>query len=164
MGTKEWTGDWSDDDRIHWTSRMKQRLAYRNSDDGCFWMSFQDFCQNYSRVYLCQTFRLVTNGGQFYSAVAESSWQVSKKFEDGTVINTAGGFPSRKHKNSANNPSFLIKVSRPCTLYISVQQPIQPNTTEHQMYLLKKVGKEEVYIAATRSQHPVNTSILNDNM
>ena len=124
---------------------MKQRLAYSNNDDGCFWMSFQDFCQNYSRVYLCQTFRLVTNGGQFYSAVAESSWQVSKKLEDGTVINTAGGYPSRKHKNSANNPSFLIKVSRPCTVYISVQQRSisGPMATEHHqmLHLLKKVGK-----------------------
>ena len=52
---------------------------------------------------------------------------------------------SHKHKNSSNNPSFLIKVSRPCTLYISVQQRSLTGpmaTEEHQsVLLLKKMGK-----------------------
>ena len=143
-GCTEWKGDWSDDDQTHWTSRMKQRLGYTNADDGCFWMSFQDFCQNYAKIYLCQTFRLVNDGGQFYSAIGEASWEVAKKV-NGNTINTAGGYPARKHKNSSNNPSFLIKVSRPCTLYISVQQRSLTGpmaTEEHQsVLLLKKMGK-----------------------
>ena len=59
----------SDRDQHNWTSRMRQRLGYNSAeadaDDGSFWMSWQDFCRNYSTISLCRMFELVGDGCGF---------------------------------------------------------------------------------------------------
>ena len=42
-GTGEWSGDWSDSSK-KWTASIKKQLNYSKTDDGSFWMSFEDFC------------------------------------------------------------------------------------------------------------------------
>jgi hypothetical protein len=85
-GAGEWTGKWSDLDQRSWTSRMKTRLHYNpavagNDDDGAFWMSFQDFCRNYSTISLCRVFRSIKdkNGkkqqGGWYHATMQAEWE-----------------------------------------------------------------------------------------
>ena len=136
-GEQEWTGDWSDKDRIHWTSRMKKRLHFSKKDDGKFWMSFVNFTQNFSRVYLCKTFKLQKDGGSFYYCSNTGKWLISDK--------SAGGCPSKKNPNCDKNPHFLIKPSRPCTVYISVEQHSigghMPTDHHQNFYVLKKNGK-----------------------
>lgn len=41
-GKKEWTGDWSDKSPL-WTEKCKAQVDYANADDGCFWMTFEDY-------------------------------------------------------------------------------------------------------------------------
>ena len=136
-GQSEWNGAWSDNDRARWTTRMKQKLNFTSEDDGKFWMSFQDFTQNYARVYLCKTFKLKKDGGSFYYTKNTAFWKNADK--------TAGGAPTSKNKNCHRNPSFIIKPSRPCTIYVSVQQYGLNGHSESDQYqaafLLKKRGK-----------------------
>ncbi|XP_036972322.1 calpain-9 [Acanthopagrus latus] len=53
-GQVEWNGPWSDDSR-EWSyvdSAVKNRIL-QNSDDGEFWMEFEDFKRNYDKVEIC---------------------------------------------------------------------------------------------------------------
>ena len=41
-GSREWSGKWGDDDDASWTEEAKQALGYKKSDDGTFWMDWDD--------------------------------------------------------------------------------------------------------------------------
>ncbi|KAL4434872.1 hypothetical protein ABPG74_021211 [Tetrahymena malaccensis] len=45
----EWKLDWSDESTC-WTEELKQKVNLEVKDDGVFWMSFQDFYQNFGYV------------------------------------------------------------------------------------------------------------------
>ncbi|KAF7213210.1 calpain-9 [Nothobranchius furzeri] len=54
-GQVEWNGPWSDNSR-EWNyvdSAEKSRLQQNSSDDGEFWMEFEDFKKNYDKVEIC---------------------------------------------------------------------------------------------------------------
>ena len=49
----EWTGDWSDSSPL-WTEQMQQEIErVVKSDDGTFWMSFQDMLANFYSINVC---------------------------------------------------------------------------------------------------------------
>jgi hypothetical protein len=53
-GTFEWKGAWSDKSS-KWKKHpsIKKKLMFEDADDGCFWMSFNDFKKVYTRVNVC---------------------------------------------------------------------------------------------------------------
>uniref|UniRef100_A0A8D3E892 Calpain 9 n=1 Tax=Scophthalmus maximus TaxID=52904 RepID=A0A8D3E892_SCOMX len=54
-GQVEWNGAWSDDSR-EWNyvdAAEKKRILQNSSEDGEFWMEFQDFKRNYDKVEIC---------------------------------------------------------------------------------------------------------------
>jgi hypothetical protein len=114
-GSGEWTGKWSDRDSRSWTSRMRQRLNYganQDDNDGTFWMSFQDFCKNYSVVNLCRLFKTVDQGGKWHKATMMADW----------AGKNAGGCPQPANKNAKYNPQWLLKLSRPGHVFIQLEQ------------------------------------------
>ena len=51
----EWNGDWSDSSPL-WTEQMLQEIErVVKSDDGTFWMSFQDMLTNFYSINVCMT-------------------------------------------------------------------------------------------------------------
>ena len=78
-GATEWKGDWSDTDKSRWSQRMRKALNYdpdkEDSDDGLFWMAFDDFVENYQNIYVCRQFKTVENGGPWYKYTAVSEWK-----------------------------------------------------------------------------------------
>jgi calpain-15 len=53
-GNFEWDGDWSDKSRL-WTPEMKKLLNHNDDDkDGTFWISFQDFVDNFESLDVCR--------------------------------------------------------------------------------------------------------------
>jgi hypothetical protein len=48
-GTFEWDGDWSDNS-AKWTEDLKRACRFEKKDDGSFWMCWEDFVKNFSRV------------------------------------------------------------------------------------------------------------------
>lgn len=55
-GSKEWNGAWSDGSR-EWhalSSSERRSLRLEEGDDGEFWMSFDDFCDNFTTLNICR--------------------------------------------------------------------------------------------------------------
>eukprot|EP00912_Choanoflagellata_sp_UC4_P002081 UC4_evm4s1326 len=104
-GQKEWTGKWSDGDRLSWTPRMKKLVKYVDKDDGSFWMSYNDFTRNYASLYICRLFPIE----KFKTITLSSEWRG----------NRAAGKPGPNFKN---NPIFRLKVTKKTTFYFNITQ------------------------------------------
>ena len=127
----EWKGDWGDDSPL-WTKRMKAKLDYSDdADDGCFFMSFDDFCANFKTLYV----------GRYYdpdkwSYQQWTDWWRAKEETD-------AGLPSKHNPDCvvANNPQFGLFVPRPCDLCITLSQTDDGmaigETIECAMYILR---------------------------
>ncbi|XP_029904521.1 calpain-2 catalytic subunit-like isoform X3 [Myripristis murdjan] len=103
-GQVEWTDAWSDNSS-QWryvSDEDRERLSHR-SEDGEFWMSFDDFLRHYSRLEICNLTPDALTDDSF------SKWALSKF--DGTWRrgSTAGG--CRNYPNTFwTNPQFVIKL------------------------------------------------------
>uniref|UniRef100_A0A3P8VK29 Calpain-3 n=1 Tax=Cynoglossus semilaevis TaxID=244447 RepID=A0A3P8VK29_CYNSE len=54
-GQVEWNGPWSDNSK-EWDSLSKaekEKLQHQSAEDGEFWMSFEDFKKNYTKIEIC---------------------------------------------------------------------------------------------------------------
>ncbi|KAL4630391.1 calpain-3-like isoform X2 [Arapaima gigas] len=54
-GQVEWNGPWSDNSK-EWLSISKgekEKLQHQNAEDGEFWMSFDDFKKNFTKIEIC---------------------------------------------------------------------------------------------------------------
>jgi calpain-15 len=51
-GSKEWTGNWSDNDK-RWTPELKKKFNHVNADDGIFFMEFSDYFKNFFLTSFC---------------------------------------------------------------------------------------------------------------
>ncbi|XP_058254964.1 calpain-3 isoform X2 [Hemibagrus wyckioides] len=54
-GQVEWNGPWSDNSK-EWetiSKEEKEKLHQQNAEDGEFWMSFNDFMKNYTKIEIC---------------------------------------------------------------------------------------------------------------
>ena len=109
-GYSEWTGKWSDNDP-NWTSRLRQSLAYsNNTDDGTFWMAFNDFVIWFNVLFTC---RMADD--RWTTLITKSKWQDE----------SAGGCPP----NFATwrcNPQWLLRTSQHLRLTVSISVPQPP--------------------------------------
>lgn len=51
-GSGKWKGAWSDNDRI-WTDKLRESMNYFSKNDGCFYMSYDDFNKYYKAYQIC---------------------------------------------------------------------------------------------------------------
>lgn len=62
-GHGEWKGDWGDDS-VKWTPELKEALKFEKSEDGVFFMTYNDFVEYYSDCQICYY-----HDGYKYSAI-----------------------------------------------------------------------------------------------
>nr|XP_015827974.2 calpain-2 catalytic subunit [Nothobranchius furzeri] len=100
-GQVEWTGAWSDGSS-EW-SYVTGDCPHANAEDGEFWMSFNEFLRNYSRVEVC------TLTPDTIEDDSVKHWSISKF--DGTWRrgSTAGGCRNNPY-TFWMNPQFVIKL------------------------------------------------------
>ena len=127
----EWKGDWGDDSHL-WNRRFKGKLGWSdNEDDGCFFMSFDDFCANFKTLYV----------GRYYdpdkwTTVEWSDWWREKEETD-------AGLPSKHNPNCVvgNNPQYALCVHRPTDFCITLSQTDKGlavgETIECAMYIVR---------------------------
>ena len=92
---------------------MQRKLDFSDDeDDGCFWMSFDDFCQSFRTLFVGYHY----DKNKWTSKVYDDSW----KIKDGT----AQGVPSRHNKKCRlnENPQFALEIDRPTDLCITMSQ------------------------------------------
>ena len=122
---REWTGAWSDkSNEWHRVSQAdKESLGITYDDDGEFWMSFDDFRKNFTRVEVCMLSPDSAGDSDRKSwemVINQGSWQ--KHVSAGGCRN----FPETFHLN----PQYRIKLEDPddddevdnCTIVIGVIQ------------------------------------------
>ncbi|KAF4088941.1 hypothetical protein AMELA_G00060420 [Ameiurus melas] len=122
-GEVEWTGAWSDNAR-EWDSvdpSTRSKLNNR-SEDGEFWMSFQDFLREYSRLEICNLTADALEASQ------TKKWSTSLFQGEWRRGSTAGGcrnFPA----TFWINPQFKINLKIPdssgkndCTFLVALMQ------------------------------------------
>eukprot|EP01022_Parablepharisma_sp_SALTPOND_P028425 TRINITY_DN70944_c4_g1_i1.p1 TRINITY_DN70944_c4_g1~~TRINITY_DN70944_c4_g1_i1.p1 ORF type:complete len:1780 (-),score=174.97 TRINITY_DN70944_c4_g1_i1:1708-7047(-) len=118
----EWMGDWCDGSPM-WSEAAKTLLKYEEKDDGAFWMSLQDFVSEYANLYVCRIF------DDKWKFMAQSGVWEGK---------TAAGLPCRANRGAKieNNPHYLLRVTRPCTMFVKLTQKEKLNMFN---------GKESIY-------------------
>lgn len=123
-GEGEWKGAFSDDDE-EWDKHrgLKEKLGYEFENDGTWWMSFEDWKNNYNILFVCRIF--------------PEKWQ--KYCIDGVwEEKTAGGPPpllplpdtNTQFRSVVldsddkwfNNPQYRLAVYKKTQLYISLMQ------------------------------------------
>jgi hypothetical protein len=104
-GQTEWKGRWSDADSTSWTQRMRKKLDFRDSDDGSFWMAFEDFVVHFATVYVCRIM-----GDDWQSKTVRGEWKGE----------TAGGCTN--YDTNVNNPVYRISVKRNLRLLLTLEQ------------------------------------------
>ena len=104
---KEWTGPWSDRSR-EWTllsDAEKQELDLTYEHDGEFWMSFDDFQKNFTRVEICNL------GPESMDAIdgdRDPDQWVAQQMSDSWVRGSSAG-GCRNFKNTFHkNPQFRV--------------------------------------------------------
>lgn len=114
----EWQGDWGDSSPL-WTKRLKNRLGWSEEDDGCFWMSFDDFCQAFRSVYLCRWF----DPEKWHKEVVTGYWK-------GPL---ASGLPSFHNRDCKLylNPQYSLYIDRPTDICLNVSQSLPDVTLDN---------------------------------
>ncbi|MCJ8731302.1 hypothetical protein PDJAM_G00197950 [Pangasius djambal] len=109
-GEVEWTGAWSDNarewDSVDSSSRSK---LHNRSEDGEFWMSFQDFLREFSRLEICNLTADALEANQV------KKWSTSLYQGEWRRGSTAGGcrnYPATFWLN----PQFKINLKHPDTV------------------------------------------------
>ncbi|XP_073753317.1 calpain-13 isoform X1 [Callorhinus ursinus] len=89
-GNTEWRGRWSDGS-LEWqkTHDQQKRLLYENKEDGEFWMSCQDFQDNFSCLFVCNQFPVSLNQGNMPHKI----WSQMMFKNRATPGNTTEGLP-----------------------------------------------------------------------
>ncbi|XP_073527906.1 calpain-13-like isoform X3 [Phyllobates terribilis] len=101
-GHSEWIGRWSDKAR-QWDNVRREIKEKLNTDknDGEFWMSCEDFMQNYVKVYICNnTPTYMDFGGPQYV------WETTSYYNQWVRGSTAGGCSSTE--DIWKNPQYII--------------------------------------------------------
>ena len=105
-GQTEWEGRYGDADMARpANARLRKKLDWVKSDDGAFYMSFDDFVQYFVSVSICM---LPEGFGR--PATVRGAWA-------GT---SAGGCPN--FETTANNPQFILSITRPTDIVLTLTQ------------------------------------------
>jgi hypothetical protein len=105
----EWQGDWSDQSET-WNRRLKKKLGWTDEEDGCFWMSYDDFCTIFRTLYVCR----------YYDP---QKWKLNR-FHGAWEGDTAAGLPHDLNRECKieNNPQFALFVDRPTDFFMKLVQ------------------------------------------
>eukprot|EP00960_Hanusia_phi_P000255 7196-Hanusia_phi.AAC.3 len=112
-GEFEWNGRYSDKSDL-WTPELKAELGLEDSEDGAFWMCWEDFVTWYSEIEICDPVSLsrMSASGDCHVVGFASHWIASR---------TAGGPP--KCGTFAFNPRVSLTVREDCEAIFSLYMP-----------------------------------------
>ncbi|XP_077197117.1 calpain-13-like isoform X2 [Paroedura picta] len=157
-GHGEWRGSWSDGS-VEWDQVPAEYKNYlhQNKNDGEFWISYQDFTDNFSSLCICNNAPTFLNYGEHSNATWSLDMHVSQ-WPQGSSERGSSGVLSRKAQYSIQVPepdpnTFNVVVSL-------MQRP--PNTHNSQLlpigFLISRgrTKPQEINMKFERAQEVVN--------
>ncbi|XP_068107214.1 calpain-6 isoform X2 [Hyperolius riggenbachi] len=110
-GMREWRGAWSDESE-EWkqvSKSEKAKLGLITQNDGEFWMTFEDWCQNFTNVDVCR----VINTSHFSQ---HKTWEKGESLgqwtkNDNPLLNRSGGC-FNNISTFFQNPQYIFEVSK----------------------------------------------------
>ncbi|XP_060100641.1 calpain-13 [Heteronotia binoei] len=130
-GRGEWRGPWSDGaaEWDHVPAEYKNCL-YQDKNDGEFWISYQDFIDNFSFLYICNNVPTFLNYGEHNNATWSLDMHVSQ-WPQGSSASGSSGVFSRKAQFSIQVPEPDLKTYN---VVVSLMQ--KPPNNKHNLQLL----------------------------
>ncbi|CAM9181791.1 unnamed protein product [Heterosigma akashiwo] len=148
-GRGEWKGDWSD--RSTWwddypeilqasASISMHSLWYRDEMDGTFWITFEDFCAHYNKIYVCrlfpdEKFRQYCIHGEWAGKTAGGEHKVATEggvpemqatrdslMKGGGLMKSHWGWMPDSDPYWFNNPQYRITTNQATDCYVSLMQ------------------------------------------
>ncbi|XP_072483037.1 calpain-6 [Notamacropus eugenii] len=121
-GKREWNGPWSDSSE-EWqgvTAVEKKNMGLNVTDDGEFWMAFDDWCKNFTDVDICRN--LNTSIFSIHKTWEKASVRGAWQHDEDPLINRAGGcFNNRA--TFLQNPQYVFNINKEeDKVLISLQQ------------------------------------------
>lgn len=110
-GKQEWKGAWSDGSP-EWDA-IPEKDRPENADDGSFWMSMDDFCEQFDALTITRTVNTAILS-------LERTWNC-KSFKGRWEGEMAGGCKNEKDW-LAHNPQFIIVQRKTSTVHVSLLQ------------------------------------------
>uniref|UniRef100_A0A8C5ZYV7 Calpain 13 n=1 Tax=Marmota marmota marmota TaxID=9994 RepID=A0A8C5ZYV7_MARMA len=91
-GKTEWRGRWGDGSREWQETRDRRKIQlYENKEDGEFWMSCQDFQENFSCLFICNQFPITLDHG----ITPHERWHLIM-FKNQVLLGNTTGAPRRE--------------------------------------------------------------------
>lgn len=115
-GCSEWKGKFSDGDDA-WTDELREELGQVDVDDGTFWIEYDDFVEQYGKVYQA---RLITE--EYNQYIYKSAWSGSN----------AGGCCN--HDSWTNNEQFIFTIEEEAEVIMSTQIRDPRQTGKNDIY------------------------------
>jgi Ca2+-binding EF-hand superfamily protein len=108
-GSMEWNGDWSDTSD-KWTPEMQAEVEQLvQSDDGTFWMSFEDLVKHFYSINVCMV---------RHTGLNQKPWrEARRKFH--FDYDSSEATPD---SHSLTCPTYILHVTRPGAFVVSVHQ------------------------------------------
>ncbi|RYG66041.1 hypothetical protein EON64_10645 [archaeon] len=116
----EWTGEWSDTSPL-WTEEIQAEIGEKvvQSDDGTFWMSFQDLLQYFRSLNICMT---------RFPGLNKKPWKEARRsfffdyvpIEDDNTNNNNG--ISKGDSYRIMSPTYLLTLAQKSTVIATVHQ------------------------------------------
>ncbi|XP_054852325.1 calpain-6 [Eublepharis macularius] len=137
-GKKEWNGAWSDESE-EWTNvsdKERKRIGLTVDNDGEFWMSFEDWCKNFTDVDICRF-------------VNTSIFSIHKTWESGLMcgtwrknpdplLNRSGGCLNNR-ATFLQNPQYVFDVKK-------VEDKVLISLQQKDQRVHKKEGKGDNFV------------------
>ncbi|XP_069748202.1 calpain-5-like [Narcine bancroftii] len=110
-GEKEWNGPWSDNS-AEWKQVSKgerESMGMTVRDDGEFWMSFDDFCKNFTDLVVCRVMN--TSVFSFHKTWEETMVKGAWIRHEDPLQNRAGGCINNR-ETFLQNPQYVFDVKK----------------------------------------------------
>ncbi|XP_069798819.1 calpain-6 isoform X2 [Dendropsophus ebraccatus] len=137
-GHREWKGTWNDESeewkKVSKSEKVKLGLTVRN--DGEFWMTFEDWCNNFTHADVCRIINTsyLSRHKTWEKGEAQGKWTR----DDDVLLNRSGGCFNNK-STFFQNPQYIFEVKKEDDeVLVSLQQEDQR--------IHKKFGKGDSFI------------------
>nr|KAG5703165.1 hypothetical protein BaRGS_027330 [Batillaria attramentaria] len=138
-GRGEWRGRWSDNspEMARLPDSIKDEMNIRNREEGEFWMSYEDFIQNFHEIQLCHL-QVDAMVDELEDNDLKQNWNVTVYHDEWIRGVTAGGCGNNP-KLYWKNPQFHVELKKPdtvntnngnCTLIVSLMEKEMNNQSK----------------------------------